>query len=68
MEYAIALALFALGLLVGRFLLPRKYDGTFKIDRTDELRDIYSMNFNVDLDDIPKKKSVLFKIEVTGSH
>lgn len=68
MEYAIALALFALGLLVGRFLLPKKYDGTFKINRTDELRDVYSMNFNVDLDDIPKRKSVLFKVEVIGSH
>lgn len=68
MEYAIALALFALGLLVGRFLLPRKYDGTFKIDRTNELRDVYSMDFNIALDDVPKKKSVLFKVEVTGSH
>ena len=67
MEYAIALALFALGLLVGRFLLPRKYDGTFKVDRTDELRDVYSMDFNVDLNDIPKKKSVLFKVEVADS-
>lgn len=67
MIYLVTVAAFLVGLLVGRFLLPKKYDGTFKINRTDELRDVYSMDFNVDLDDIPKRKSVLFKVEVTGS-
>ena len=67
MIYLFIAAAFLVGLLAGRFLLPRKYDGTFKIDKTDELRDVYSMDFNVDLNDIPKKKSVLFKVEVTGS-
>lgn len=68
MIYLFTTVAFLVGLLIGRFLLPRKYDGTFKIDRTDELRDVYSMDFNVDLGDIPKRKSVLFKVEVTGSH
>ena len=68
MIYLFTVAAFLAGLLVGRFLLPRKYDGTFKIDKTDELRDVYSMDFNVDLNDIPKRKLVLFKVEVTGSH
>lgn len=68
MNYLFAVMAFLVGLAIGHFVRIRKYDGTFKIDRTDELRDVYSMDFNVDLDDIPKRKSVLFKVEVTGSH
>lgn len=68
MVYLFVVMAFLVGLAIGHFVRIRKYDGAFKIDRTDELRDVYSMDFNVDLDDIPKKKSVLFKVEVTGSH
>ena len=67
MVYLFVVMAFLVGLVIGRFVRTRKYDGTFKIDKTDEFRDVYSMDFNVDLDDIPKKKSVLFKVEVTGS-
>lgn len=68
MVYLFAVTAFLVGFAIGHFVRIRKYDGTFKIDRTDELKDVYSMDFNIDLDDIPKKKSVLFKIEVIGSH
>lgn len=68
MNYLFVVMAFLVGLVIGHFVRICKYDGVFKIDKTDEFRDVYSMDFNVDLNDIPKKKSVLFKVEVTGSH
>lgn len=68
MNYLFVVMAFLIGLVIGHFVRIRKHDGIFKIDKTDELRDVYSMDFNIALDDVPKKKSVLFKVEVTGSH
>lgn len=57
-----------LGALLG--LSAQKYiksddfgDGTLKIDMTDPEKDTYRLDFNTPLDQVPKKKTVSFKVD-----
>ena len=67
-DIAMYLACVVTGILIGRFLWKPKYDGTLKIDRTDELKDKYSLDFQTDLDRVPNKRFVIFEVVVIDSH
>ena len=64
---AFCLAAFIAGFVIGRYLWRPKFDGTFKIDQTDEIKDQYSLDFDSSLDDIPKKKYIVFRVRMINS-
>lgn len=59
---------FIVGLIVGVAIKKlHHYSGVLKIDTSDPETDMYSIEITDPLDDIPKMKTVTFKIDVSES-
>ena len=56
-----------LGIVLGRKLFHSRPDGTLHIDQRDPVTDKYNLALDTGLDDVPKKKYVLFAVEVIKS-
>ena len=62
---------FVLGFVFGTWQMFhrffRKKNGTLHIDQRDPKTDRYNLEFDTDLDEIPKRKFVIFKVQTVGS-
>lgn len=72
MDYTFLYALligFVLGFAFGTWRMFhrifRKKNGTLHIDQRDPKTDRYNLEFETDLDEIPKRKFVIFKVQTT---
>lgn len=61
------IAALLLGLVLGKSLSHKKPDGTLHVDQRDPRTDKYNLDFETALDEVPKKKYVLFAVEVIKS-
>ena len=50
-----------IGIIIGSSMI-KKYDGTLWIDQSDEEVDRYNLEFLTDLNEVPNKRFVIFKI------
>lgn len=58
---------FIVGFIVGYFLGKKKermYDGTFVIDNKYDDKKVWFLNVDSDVEEIPKKRSLRFRVEV----
>lgn len=62
-----ALAVIVLILLIALCIRYRKCDGSLVIDTSDPTKDLYQIKLDTPLDDLPKKKTILLKVEVTNT-
>ena len=63
-DVILGLICFVLGFIFARWHVTNKYLGKMKVDYTDPMKDIYSMQVE-DFNKIDKSKYVLFKVERT---
>ena len=44
-------------------VLATRTQGTLRIDRSNPTKDIYSLDFNVDLDELPKRTYIILRVK-----
>ena len=49
------------------FVVTRRTHGTLHIDRSNPTKDIYSLDFNINLDELPNYERVIFKVETRNN-
>lgn len=58
---------FSLGLMIGLILMLSIFmfrtDGYFRVDTSDPYKDKYMLELSIDLDDVPKKKKLIFEVD-----
>ena len=68
MNYLFYILVYAVGIITGAVIFALMHRatkaGTLMIDsRTNLDKDLYQFSFDIDLDDIPKRKQLLFKVD-----
>ena len=68
--FAIGLAVVAVLTLIGLIALCIRYskkDGCLMINTSDPKKDVYQIRVDTPLDDLPKKKTILLKVEIVNT-